>query len=296
MVNTQQARAANVACCIVAIVLLMIHLGLSLFYQKGHIDRVSTLCIVSILFITARVVVNKTLLGRATAHDVLELNVVNFSPAEIKLASILSLATRAIATAIYWLQICILLLFYSRIMAHIPWVKNMIKVCWVSLALTFIAVVLVTFLECHPFRLYWQLSPAPGSCTNAYIQLLLQGFSNIFLDSMVVAISLPLLNWRNRNSSQNIRVGILFCLGTLCMIVTCLRIAQVVKGRSTQATRSLWASVQLLISTFVANMPFIYGTTRIMLRNWRQRPDIDGETYCLEAPTRTDDVPISRMS
>jgi hypothetical protein len=287
MVNIQQARAANFACCIFALILLLVHLGLSLLYGKGHVDAVSWFCIVSILFVIARIVVNTILLGNVTAHDVLNFGLDNSNPAEVKLASILSLVTRTIGTAIYWLQVCILLLFYSRIMGHFSWTKKVIKACWVLLPLTFIAVVLVTFLECRPFSLYWQLSPPAGSCTNAYAQLLLQGFSNMFLDLMVVVVSLPLLlKWQHRTVSQNIRVGILFCCGTLCVIITCLRISQVVRGRSTQATRSLWASVQLLISTFVANTPFIYGTSRLILSNWHQRPervDIDQQRSCEES-------------
>jgi hypothetical protein len=278
MITIQQAQTANWTCCVLALVLLIVHLGLSLLYQRGHIDLVSCLVIVSILFVIARIVVNTILLGHVTAHDVLTLKLVGITPEEVKLASILSLVTRTIATAIYWLQVSILLELYSSIVAHIRWAKIMIRACWVSLSLTFVAVVLVTFLECHPFRLYWQLSPPPGDCTDAFIQLLLQGLSNIFLDLMVLVIAVPLLQHRNRKLSQNITVGILFCLGTLCMIITCVRISQVVKGQSTQASRSLWASVQLLLATFVANSPFIYGTARLLLLRWRQGPATNRST------------------
>jgi hypothetical protein len=100
-------------------------------------------------------------------------------------------------------------------------------------------VILVTFLECRPFSLWWRLTFPPPSCTDAYAQLLLQAFSNIFLDSTVLVISLPLLDWRHRKVSQNVRVGILFFWGTICVFVTCVRVAQVLKGQSSQATRSL---------------------------------------------------------
>ena len=34
---------------------------------------------------------------------------------------------------------------------------------WATLAVTFIAAFTVTFTECHPFNLYWQVVPDPGT-------------------------------------------------------------------------------------------------------------------------------------
>ena len=269
MITTKEAKNASWVCCILTLVLLTLHLGLSLFSQKGRIDLVSGLVIVSMFLVIARLVVNTILLAHVTAHDALAMKLTGVDLDDVKSASILSLVTRVIATAIYWLQVAILLAFYSRIMGHILWATIMIKVCLVSLCLTFIAVVLVTFLECRPFRLYWQLSPPPGNCTDAYSQLLLQCFCNIFLDLMVLVISLPLLKFRHRDASKNLRLGVLFGLGTLTVIVTCVRMSQVIKGGSSQAARRLWASIQLLTSTLVANIPFIYGTGRLVLLSWQ---------------------------
>jgi energy-converting hydrogenase Eha subunit F len=40
---------------------------------------------------------------------------------------------------------------------------TVVRLYWVILAVTFIISFIVTFVECHPFRLYWQVVPDPGT-------------------------------------------------------------------------------------------------------------------------------------
>jgi len=61
-------------------------------------------------------------------------------------------------------------------------------------------------------------------------------------------------------------VGILFALGTFCIIITIVRLVSVYDTKSAQPTRSFWASVQMIVSTFVANAPTIYGDLNIAKR------------------------------
>lgn len=37
------------------------------------------------------------------------------------------------------------------------------KIYWVVLAVTYLGAQSVTFVECHPFHLYWQVTPDPGT-------------------------------------------------------------------------------------------------------------------------------------
>jgi len=178
----------------------------------------------------------------------------------------LSLVARVLITATCWLQVCLMLLFYKHIMEGIRWVTCMINLTWVATGASFAAVIFATFLECRPLHLYWQVEPNPGSCVKGYIQLLVQCASNVGLDLFLLVISYPILICRGRSWKQHTRVGIVFILGTFCIIVTSLRLASVYDTSSAQPTRSLWASVQMITSTFVANAPTIYGDLQVAKR------------------------------
>ncbi|KAJ9663502.1 hypothetical protein H2198_000768 [Neophaeococcomyces mojaviensis] len=265
--TAEQAKHANYACAALALVILLIRIAVSRRRQKP-LDASFFLVILSTIVIIARLIVNYYYLRYGTASDALG-NAHYFNTHDyhlIKQGSILSLVARVLITASCWLQICLLLLFYSQMMYGIRWVSRLIKICWVTTASTFVAVVLATFLECHPFHLYWQTTPDPGTCIRAYVQLLLQCVSNISIDLMLLAISYPILFCKGRSWKQHVRVGTLFILGTFCIIVTIVRLISIYGTNSAQPTRSLWASVQMIVSTFVANAPTIYGDLHVAQR------------------------------
>ncbi|OTA98165.1 hypothetical protein M426DRAFT_43116, partial [Hypoxylon sp. CI-4A] len=178
----------------------------------------------------------------------------------------LVLVARVLLTSALWLQICVLLLFYSRITSGITWADRLTKTAWVAVCLTYIAIVPATFLECRPISLYWQISPDPGHCVRAYVQLLIQGVANIVIDLLLLSIAYPLICLRKRSLSEYISLYTLFALGTFCIVITVVRIVLVFDEDSSQTTRSLWASVQIFVSCFVANAPTIYGSLRVVRR------------------------------
>ncbi|OTA58899.1 hypothetical protein K449DRAFT_314802, partial [Hypoxylon sp. EC38] len=178
----------------------------------------------------------------------------------------LVLFARVLLTAALWLQICLLLLFYSRITSGITWADRLTKTAWITACLTFIAVVLATFLECRPISLYWQVDPDPGHCVRAYAQLLIQCIANIVIDILLLSIAYPLICLRKRSLSEYISLYTLFALGTFCIVITIIRVVLIFNEDSSQTTRSLWASVQMFVSCFVANAPTIYGSLRVVRR------------------------------
>jgi hypothetical protein len=272
LITAIEAKNANWACAASSLVILVTRI-VATRYRDKRFDAATALVAASILVLATRIVVVYLYLIYGTSNDVLNLknsddestyfNQHNIS--NIKAGSILSLIARLLITTFYWLQICLLLLFYSSILRDFHWIYT-IKVCWILIVATYIAVVLSTFLECRPFHLYWQIEPNPGHCVRAYVQLFMQGMSNIVLDLFLLAISFPMLKMRNRTWAQTARVGALFILGFFTIIVTCLRIAYIHAEGSYQPVRSFWASVQMLTSTFVANAPTIYGCYQIVRR------------------------------
>jgi hypothetical protein len=267
LITSENARLANWTCAGLSIVILSVRLAATRYRDKAF-DAASGLVVASILVSIVRIVVVYLYLLYGTANDVLYGSKSYFDESDlatIKAGSILSVVARFLITTFYWLQISLLLLFYSGIVRDFHW-RNTIRACWVMIVITYVGVVLSTFLECHPFRLYWQIDPNPGQCVRAYIQLFMQGCANIVLDLFLLAISFPMLRIRNRTWTQTLRVGSIFILGFFTIIVTTLRIAYIHAENSYQPVRSFWASVQMLTSTFVANAPTIYGCYQLLRR------------------------------
>ena len=267
MVTASDAKVANWVCAALSITILSVRFAVTRYRDK-RFDIASAVVGASITVLVARIVVDYLYLLYGTANDVLSGKKGYFNASDlhkIQAGSVLTIVARILITTFYWLQISLLLIFYSALVRDLHW-RNTIKACWVLIATSYVAVVLASVLECRPFKLYWQISPPPGQCVHAYVQLYVQGISNIVLDVLLLAISFPLLNVRNRSWSQTCRVGLLFLLGFFTMIVTSVRIAYIHGQDSYQPVRSFWASVQMLTSTFVANAPTIYGCWQVLRR------------------------------
>ncbi|KAF2971758.1 hypothetical protein GQX73_g1877 [Xylaria multiplex] len=263
MMSSGAAERVNYATTALTLFILMARIVLWL-WRRERIDTSFTLAGVSIVVVVARIITNVYYLQYGNAADVIK-HVDYFDENNldtVRIGSILVLVARALVTVIIWLQVCILLIFYSRITYGVNWVAVVVKITWATVAVTFFTIIPLTFLECRPISLYWQITPDPGTCVQAYAQLLTQTISNIVLDIMLIVIAYPIVNLRKRTIAEHVTLWTLFVLGTFCIIISIIRLVTVHYSGSAQITRSLWASVQMLVSTFVANAPNIYGSIR----------------------------------
>lgn len=257
IVTKHEAYLANWICASLALAILVARFAFHR-HQQQRWDNIAYIVLCSTLVLIARTVCNVL---------ILRLGTINTHGAEngsaIRTGSILVLCARVLVTAYYWLQSVLLLLFYKKIMSHIPKVNHAIKLCWIVLVSTWFAVILATVLECRPIYHYWTLTPsAPHQCTRAYGQILLQCISNLAIDLLLLVISAPILIQQARLFPRNLQLGFLYILGTLSIIIIGLKINFIYKDGSVQQARSLWASVQIVVSTFVANAPSIYGLAK----------------------------------
>lgn len=269
MITSNTAGLVTWICASLAFSIILSRLLVVRFYRL-KLEAADWLAVLGIAVIVARLASDYYLLVDGTANDAVARHMHNLSAADlqqIKVGSILALIARLLDTTFYWLSTATLLLFYSKLLHSLPWTRIAIECCWGLLAATYIAVVVVTFTECHPFHLYWQVNPNPGHCTHAYVQLFLQGSCNIALDLCVLLVSAPLLRLQGRSAGQKLRITVMVCLGLICIIITCIRIPLVVQGKSAQPARTFFASIQILTSAFVANVPTIYGR----LQNGRRK-------------------------
>jgi hypothetical protein len=261
MITSNNAAVATWVCSGLALGIILSRFGVTRFCRL-KLDLSDWLSGLGILVIVARLVVDHYLLVDGTANDAIVGHLHNLSKSklqQIKIGSILALIARLLDTTFYWLSTTILLLFYSNLLHSLHWARIAIRCCWILLAATYVTVIVVTFTECHPFHLYWQIDPNPGQCTHAYAQLFLQGSFNIALDLSILFMSIPLLRMQGRTAGQKFRVTVMVFLGLFCIIITCVRIPLVVQGNSAQPSRTFFASIQIVTSAFVANTPTIYG-------------------------------------
>lgn len=277
MFTNSQANHANFATAGISLAILLARIVVGRLRHR-ELDAAFYLLIASIAAISARITLNWYYLHLGTVNDAISdpAYFETHSVADVVNGSKLLVAARAAITLSLWLQICLLLLFYSHIMATIRWVKVMIYVTWAVTIATFVAVTVIGVTECRPIHRYWQISPDPGACVKAYAQLLSQCISNIVIDLMLLVISFPILFARGRAWTQHLRVGILFMLGTFCIAVSVMRLTAVYGNKGAQAARTLWGAVQIIVSTFVANVPTIYGDVKLVLRKRRESVRLSG--------------------
>lgn len=257
----------------IALFVLVVRLGTHR-YHIGRIDASAYVVLLSILVLTGRLITNHFVLTYGTVSGLVssskEDGGTSYSDQELwqaRTGTTLTLVTRLLVTTFYWLQCAILLLVYQRLLSHIQWVRHTIKICWLVTGVTYIAVVLTTFLECTPFSLYYSLKIP--ECSKAYAQLWVQWLSNVGIDLILLTISSPIVREQIRLFPKNLQLGVMFVLGFFCIVISCLRISYIYASSSAQPTRSLWASIQALVATVVANVPSIYGALKVWKRKGR---------------------------
>ncbi|KAI0449835.1 hypothetical protein F5B21DRAFT_28887 [Xylaria acuta] len=282
MTDSGTAEQVNYAATVLTLLILLTRISLWL-WRRERLDTCFTLVVTSVVVVVARVVANACYLMYGNAADAIK-HAGYFDEgnlADVRTGSILVLVARSLITIILWLQVAILLLFYTRITYGVSWVAWVVKITWATVAVTFIGNIVLIFLECRPITLYWQVTPDPGSCVQANAQLLNQTISNILLDILLIAIAYPIVGLRKRTIAEHITLWTLFALGTFCIIISIIRLVSVRDSGSSQITRSLWASVQMLVSTFVANAPNIYGSVRALRMKRSTANSTPGPTYGL---------------
>ncbi|KAK7959591.1 uncharacterized protein PG986_004445 [Apiospora aurea] len=264
--DSQTAKTLAYLSAALSLVFLLTRLTLE-FWRKRKLDLNFFLASASVVAIIGRLITTyyyylqfgagNDILGSGSSQDVGE--------ATYKAGQILVLVSRVLFTLVLWLQIGLILSFYTRLVHDVTVMTCVLRTIWCAVVVTFVAVVLATFLECRPFSLYWQRYPEPDACRKAYAQLVMQTSCNLLLDIVVLVIAFPLTQLPKQSLSGRLRVYVLVGLGTICIGITITRLVQTFKEPD-QNVRSVWASVQIFVAVFVANAPSIYGSLKLLRR------------------------------
>ncbi|KAK3314326.1 hypothetical protein B0H66DRAFT_376388 [Apodospora peruviana] len=171
-------------------------------------------------------------------------------------ASGLVLLTRILYPATLWILKYVTLHFFARLIQSTGKKRYYYTLMFmrISLVATFVAVIVSDLAECQPFTKYWQVVPDPGpQCRQGYASLLTVATCNAMTDLLLVIFPVPIIVSSRIPLGRKIFLVLLFSLGLVAVIVSSYRVPQVLGERGYQGTRTMWASVELLVATIVAN-------------------------------------------
>jgi hypothetical protein len=190
----------------------------------------------------------------------------SMSPTEIRhrtIGSKVTLPGRICYAGFLWMMKVVILLWFEKVTGNIWPYNAAIRSMYVLLGLTFVGVIMVTFLECRPVHLYWQVFPDPGNCVQAKMQLLVMGAMNMFVpnsptprrkqrltvtsvtDMALIIIPLPLVIGARLPMTRKFQLVVLFSVSLFVISITVIRMPIIIGDRILQKSRSLWASIGL---------------------------------------------------
>ncbi|KIN08869.1 hypothetical protein OIDMADRAFT_108191 [Oidiodendron maius Zn] len=192
----------------------------------------------------------------------------------------LTLVDRLFYNSYIWLQKCVVLLLCKKLLFGLPSMDLIINICWGMLAATYVVIQVVTFTDCRPLYLYWQVEPDPdrpvGLCSQARDQLITLVALNIATDIMLIGLPMPSLISVRRSFVaarpllilySKLRLIAIFSLGIFLIIISIFRLPINFSHGLEQADRTIWASTESLVAAIVANFPTLYA-----LRKQAPRP------------------------
>lgn len=199
------------------------------------------------------------------------------------IASGLVLASRVFYAATLWVLKAAIIEFLRRLI-QATWKRTWqtsLQVIRVILAVTFIAVVISTFVECRPFSHYWQVLPNPGGqCRQGYVQLITMAACNVFTDLLLVIYPIPIILTSQMGIKRKVQLVMLFSLSLFVVGVTLYRVPHIIEQNGRQQYRSLLASVEILFATAAANSLVLGSFVRDRgLKKQKFRRDSAAESY-----------------
>ncbi|KAL3421209.1 hypothetical protein PVAG01_07654 [Phlyctema vagabunda] len=243
-------------------------MGVRLFMRNFRGQKFSVsdyLTVGAIIFLIARVCTIHFVLVYGTNNIKASLRTIQFAVSDIQerqIGSKLALVTRFCYNNYIWLQKSVVMLLVQRVLDGPCWPETTIRIYWILLAVTFTVVQIMTFVECRPFHLYWQVVPDPGICTRARVQVIVLGTLNIFTDILLILLPMPRLLKLRLSSVTRLRIIGLFSLGIFVVIVTLIRLPLNLKNSNSQVSRTILASAEILAAAGVANIPTLYALRR----------------------------------
>lgn len=179
------------------------------------------------------------------------------------LGSKIQLAGWSVYGTLLWSLKGSLLVLYSRLTAGLDRHYGIrIRVGYVFVVVSYLAVIMNLMLGCRPFHRYWQIDPDPGNvCQPAVANEIVWIYYafNVTTDIYLLTIPLPMLFISTMKLWRKIGLMLLFSGGTLvivCATVRCVIIyTNPIEGAQNAGS---WAVRETFVATVTTNLPIVY--------------------------------------
>ncbi|QSS65133.1 hypothetical protein I7I51_05974 [Histoplasma capsulatum] len=185
-----------------------------------------------------------------------------------EIGSKLALVGRVVCTTYLWTQKTIILALYTRIPPGLLWPNHILSASLALLAITFVLVQVISFSECSPFHLYWQVEPDPehsprltkeiGPCVKTTLHSFVQTITNTLTHILLLAIPLRWAFQRHRPLTEKLLLAFLFSLG-IFLIAVALAPLPIPGHDATRSYQNALKQSEALLAAFLANIITITG-------------------------------------
>ncbi|KAL4794892.1 hypothetical protein BDV19DRAFT_389790 [Aspergillus venezuelensis] len=173
-------------------------------------------------------------------------------------------------TTLLWLLKACMAVFYSRLTAGLVNMKIRVRVAYILIAVTYIAVICSILFGCHPMSKNWQIYPDPGNyCQPAVskIDVYVTVTLNVVTDVYLISIPTPILFKARLPLREKLGLLVLFSGGTFVMAAGILRCVLIVTAGANGASQAgSWACRETFVAVIIGNLPMIYPYLRRCLR------------------------------
>lgn len=124
-----------------------------------------------------------------------------------------------------------------------------------ALGVSFLAVLITDLAVCRPISNSWKVTPDPGGqCRQGFVQLITMGAASALIDIILIVFPVPIILSTRIPTKRKVLLVMLFCFGFLTVSITLFRVPKIIQLQGDQIFRSMWASIELLAATTVANI------------------------------------------
>ncbi|CZR58013.1 related to integral membrane protein PTH11 [Phialocephala subalpina] len=179
-----------------------------------------------------------------------------------EMGSQLVLAARVFYAAYLW-AIKYSTSMFLRTLTESVWQRQhqkLLRYLHIFLGLTFLATVVVDLGACQPFNHYWQVVPDPGpACRTGSAHLYTMGVLNIVTNLVLIIFPIPVL-WKAKISrKQKASIMARLALPLLSIAFVSYSLPRITSHHFSQQVRSLLASLDILLSTFISNAVVLFS-------------------------------------
>ncbi|RHZ49765.1 hypothetical protein CDV55_102517 [Aspergillus turcosus] len=169
-------------------------------------------------------------------------------------------------TTLLWLLKACMAIFYTRLTAGLANMRIRVKVAYVAIGVTYLAVILSILFGCHPMHKNWQIYPDPGlycqpaiSPIDVYVTVTL----NVATDVYLITIPTPMLFKARLPWREKLELSVLFSGGIFVMAAGILRCVLIVTAGANGAQQAgSWACRETFVAVIIGNAPMIYPLFR----------------------------------